>query len=259
MAQPASPDTDLTSAPPPRRRRWWPLSLRIFLAIVAVFGSWSAWLVWQAYRQHEVGRRIAAAGGIVEYNVDYDSSGKLVANSPTLIPTWLRRIAGDDRFDVPTVVRFYGANRPEAHPDFARLLGPLSEARSIAIDGYRMNSADLECLAQKSSLRSLGLTEMPLADEDLEIIQSLPLRWLSLHRTRISDHGLWHLSQMQTLEYLDLTRTRVGDAGLEFLEDLPNLRRLILNRCKVTRAGADALRLKLPQCQIQWEPLELRK
>jgi hypothetical protein len=255
---PQDADIDLAETPP-RRRRWWPLSVRIFLVLLVVLGSWSGWLVLQAYRQHEFGQRIVAAGGIVEYNIEYDSSGKWVTNAPTFLATRLRRISGSNRFDLPTVVRFYAANRPEAHPDFARLLGPLSQARSISIDGYRVNSADLECLAQKSSLRALGLSEMPLADDDLETIQSLSLRWLSLHRTRVSDHGMRHLTQMQTLEYLDLTRTRVGDAGLEPLADLPNLRRLILNRCKVTRAGADALRLKLPKCQIQWEPLDPRR
>jgi hypothetical protein len=230
----------------------------MFVALLAGLTLWSGWLVFQSHRQHEFGRAIVAAGGIVEYNVYDDRSGKWDTNAPIFVASWLRRISGSDRFDVPTIVRFFGANHPEAHPDFARLLGPLSQVRSISLYGHRIGRADLEWLAQKSSLRALMLGEIPLEDDDLEVIQGLQLRWLSLHRTRVSDHGLAHVRRMQSLEYLDLTRTRVGDPGLEHLAALPNLRRLIVRRCKVTRSGAARLQAQLPKCKIDWEPLNRR-
>jgi hypothetical protein len=131
----------------------------------------------------------------------------------------------------------------------------LPRLKLVSIWGVRLTMRDLENLSRLKELRTLHLGETVLDDVNLEPLSQLPLEWLGLPRTRVSDHGLPSLAEMHTLRHLDLTRTRVSDRGLGLLEGLSNLRHLNLSRTKVTLDGAKLLKTKLPDCEIVWEPL----
>ena len=73
---------------------------------------------------------------------------------------------------------------------------------------------------------------------------------LKLNETAVTDAGLDTISKLAELEYLNLVGTAVTDEGLKKLEGLPKLRKLYLWQSKVTKAGADALKAKLPECEI---------
>ena len=69
MAAPGNSTTDLTTDKPRRGRRWIPLSLRMFIAILAiVFVGGLLWVGFRYYRQQQVVREILAANGTVEFD-----------------------------------------------------------------------------------------------------------------------------------------------------------------------------------------------
>lgn len=79
------------------------------------------------------------------------------------------------------------------------------------------------------------------------------LTWLSVSRTQFSNPAIDSLPM--TLRLLDATRTRINDAGLEKFIRLTNLRRLNLRRTPTSQPAVEALRKKMPWCEIQWELL----
>jgi len=73
-------------------------------------------------------------------------------------------------------------------------------------------------LANLGKLRDLEITSSSFSDSDMEYIRHLPLQFLNIQSTRVTDLGLHVLSGMTTLKVLDLTDVRgVTDAGLKEL------------------------------------------
>lgn len=98
----------------------------------------------------------------------------------------------------------------------------------------------------------ITLSELKIADDDLALFEASPTtRGLYLFNNRITDQGLGHLRNLQSLETLDLRRNPgITDAGLTHLEGLQNLRNLYLIGTGVTPAGAQKLQAKLPNTKI---------
>src|SRR5262245_23212221 len=75
--------SDLSTDKPPRHRRWIPLSLRMFVAILAVVGvAGVTWLGVRIYRHEAALAAIERAGGKAE---------RVIGG-----PAWLRRLPGGD-------------------------------------------------------------------------------------------------------------------------------------------------------------------
>lgn len=101
-----------------------------------------------------------------------------------------------------------------------------------------------------------GLVELDfgatsVGDSGVRNLSSMPrLRRLKLNETAITDAALDTVGQLRDLEYLNLFSTAVTDEGLKKLEGLTKLRNLYLWQSKVTPEGAEALKAKLPECEI---------
>jgi hypothetical protein len=76
------------------------------------------------------------------------------------------------------------------------------------------------------------------------------LRRLHLERTAVEGRTLAELSELPKLMYLNLCATQVSDEALPSLASLASLRQLYLFGSRVTPAGAEALRAKMPACEI---------
>jgi hypothetical protein len=248
-----------TTGNPPRPRRRIPLSLRMFLLILLGLSTYGVWFAADRYRESKAVQRIISKGGFVDYGGLYDDNGRLKVAGTPRGPAWLRRIIGNNVLDTPTSVHFDGDTNSKRGADIvsADLVSDIVQLRSlkaVSISGIHLSEKDLECLCELKEVHSLFLGEKTLDDIDLDALKGLPLRWLALPRTRISDKGLLSLRDMDSLRYFDLTRTRISDKGIGALEGMSNLRTLSVRRTKVSREGATLLQSKLRDCNIEWEP-----
>lgn len=69
---------------------------------------------------------------------------------------------------------------------------------------------------------------------------------------RAGDSVLGRLSRLPEIRQLSLNGQPISDVGLLHLESLKSLRTLTLQNTQVTAAGVEALRRKLPSCQISF-------
>lgn len=109
---------------------------------------------------------------------------------------------------------------------------------------YDLTENSLQYISRMHKMKSLSLKESTIKDEWLSYIEKLPLSYLSLYGTKISDAGAPHLAKIKTLHQLDLTDTDVTDASMEALASLPILDNLQLVRTGVTNSGVAVLQKK---------------
>lgn len=110
---------------------------------------------------------------------------------------------------------------------------------------------DLRCLLDLKAVQRLNLSDTLIGDTGLRHLKSLHgLKALDLNDTRVTNAGLAELSSLRDLEYLYLARTHVSDDGLKHLRGVKQLRQLDVSGTPVTEAGLQALRLALPQLEI---------
>jgi Leucine-rich repeat (LRR) protein len=109
----------------------------------------------------------------------------------------------------------------------------LKELRSLKLTTLAVmpvvNDDDMVHLREMSSLVHLTLSDTNIGNEGLEHLQHLPLQYLFLNNTKVSDAGLIHLKRMTSLGVLDLRNTDVSEEGLKHLEGLTFLRTLNLD------------------------------
>jgi uncharacterized membrane protein len=98
---------------------------------------------------------------------------------------------------------------------------------------------------------SLDLSSCTVTDEGAKLLAgAAELRSLRLSETALTDAGLDALAKLPKLESLNLYGTQVTNEGVMKLAALPNLRKLYLWQTKVDAAGVEALKAKLPDCEI---------
>lgn len=253
MSESSSGGNRAAADPTGSQNRRWGLILGSLLGLVLGIGI--GLLAYQVHLQRTAVNAFRGAGGMVYYSGECDSRGFDVAGRLPHGPAWLRKWGGHNLFDHPVAVRLYYQGTPRSGRELIEQLGRLRHLKLIVIDGIELHPQDLAPLAKLSELTSLSLESTVLADTDLDVLSGLPLTWLGLQRTRISDRGVRSLREMQTLKHLDLTRTRVTDKGIRALEGLTGLESLVVARCKVTSAGAERFRQKVPGCRVTWELL----
>jgi hypothetical protein len=174
----ADPATDK----PPRRRRRIPLSLRIFVGMLALFGVGSLLSIGiPAYRQqvalHEIMR--LAPG------VETRPAG----------PRWLKYMIG------------------------AEWLEPLDDVIEVNLSYSEATDATLGHLGSLTGLETLLLTNTRVSDAGLSHLRGLTgLKVLYLPNTKVTDNGLEHLAGLTNLKMLSVEKTRVTDAGVARLK-----------------------------------------
>jgi hypothetical protein len=185
---------------PPRPRRWIPVSLRIFVAILVLFGIGSVLaLAEPASRQQAAFDEIERLGGRID-------------NRPRGLE-WLHNMTAEQR------QKFF------------------DRVHSVELYNTRADDATLAHLKSFPALRWLTMSSTRVTDEGLAHLKDLPrLQNLYLGFTKVSDAGLAHLRGLKSLEGLHLYDTLVTDTGLAHLRGLTNLQSLELGGTRV-RAG----------------------
>ena len=98
---------------------------------------------------------------------------------------------------------------------------------------------------------SLDLSSSTVTDAGAKLLENAAeLRTLRLSETALTDAGLDALAKLPKLESLNLYGTQITNQGILKLAALPNLKKLYLWQTKVDAAGIEALKAKLPDCEI---------
>jgi hypothetical protein len=98
---------------------------------------------------------------------------------------------------------------------------------------------------------SLDLSASTVTDNSAKLIANAgELKTLRLSETAITDASLEALAKLPKLESLNLYGTQVTNDGILKLSALKNLKKLYLWQTKVDAAGVQALKAKLPGCEV---------
>jgi uncharacterized membrane protein len=101
------------------------------------------------------------------------------------------------------------------------------------------------------ALVSLDLSASTVTDNGAKLLKdAAELKSLRLSETAVTDAGLDAVATLPQLESLNLYGTQVTNDGVLKLAGLKNLKKLYLWQTKVDDAGLQALKSKLPGCEI---------
>jgi Leucine-rich repeat (LRR) protein len=205
--------------------RWFRFSLRTLLVLVTMAGAGFGWLgmkMRQAQRQKEAVEAIQKLGGVVTFDYEEDSNGKLIDPPTPPGPAWLRDLLGDGFFANVTKVHGLAANFPDEATVHLQELRKLKNLDLNFTDVTDVGLADLQGL---TDLQSLDLAHTQVTDDGLVHVQSLRnMQWLSLTKTEITDAGVLHLKSLIHLRDLYLLDTQVSNECCKELQKaLPNV------------------------------------
>jgi len=201
---------------PPQPRRWVPLSLRAYLAILAILGTAGVVGIGiQANRRlnaiHEIQRR---ASGV-----------SLIAN---------------------------GGPNPPLPLGFGRWFPAFVEVQHVEFSNRPVTDDDVKVFHVLNEVAILNLENTQITDVGLGYLSDLRnLQWLRLDHTSVTDRGLLKLVNLRYLEVLDLGHTKITDAGLAHLRRLKFLHDVDLTGTQVTDAGVAELKRSLPGLKIK--------
>ncbi len=207
MEAPSLRMPDLVTDKPRRRRRWIPLSLKMFVALLALAGVDSVLRVGvPMYRKQMAIRMIDRLGGKVEMK----PAG----------PQRLRAVLGDQwmsAFD--EVVNIDLSNTRASDSDLANI-GALRTAVSLDLSHTHITDKGLQTIIKLPDLLFHDLEAKQITDKALQDVGTLPkLFSLNLEGTHVTDSGIRQLSSLKDLRFLDTYGTRVTAPEIEDLEE----------------------------------------
>jgi serine/threonine protein kinase len=136
--------------------------------------------------------------------------------------------------------------------DFRQLVSGES-IRHLNVSGSRLKDFQLRQIVRLKKLRFLDIGNTMVTDEGLEFLEKCSnLETLRLRYDDIGDAGLATLTDLDGLTNLDLEGTNITDAAVTSLASLRSLTRLNLKYTVLTEPAVDALRTRLPDCEIQY-------
>jgi hypothetical protein len=155
--------------------------------------------------------------------------------------------------DVPENIRWYVRHYDDqiADRDLSELLQVFADAGVPGLSlasCRRLSPHGIAMCVNLPKLKTLDLFNTQTNDEVLRSLGVLRVGSLNLAGTVITDEGLQHLAENDSLEQLHLGWTAVTDRGCQALLRLENLRALDLRGTKITDAGA-ALLAGLPHLE----------
>jgi Leucine-rich repeat (LRR) protein len=252
------------------KRRSLTISLRLFLVLVLVAGTWMAWKANRTRAQRRAIEAVERAGGVVGFDYEF-RGGEYIQDAKPWEAAWLRRMLGDDFFHDVVYVGYSDADsrvnsamssveqfdRLEELDYFNSKLedAGLSHVRNLKglkvliLNGTRVTNRGLMHLRSLENLEELRLcttdthgNHVALDEEGVENILGLTkLKKLSMFNSGANDRTIRHISRLRSLEELDLALSNISDDGLEHLVGLTRLRKLELGCSHFTDRGMATL------------------
>jgi hypothetical protein len=134
-------------------------------------------------------------------------------------------------------LRGIGAQWCEVSASDLEHLGRLRNLDRLSFYHANIDEAGMESLTLLHSLKTLSITASNFSDHGMKCIAMLPLKYLDVSDTHITDDGLAYLEGHSTLVALRAENTQLGDEGLRSIATIPNLECLDIHTTRVTDAG----------------------
>jgi len=250
-------DTAASSTDKPPRRRWrLPLTLKMFVTLLAMLTAAGGWIIWRGYRQ------LAAIEQIEQSKL---GGMKGEVKCEPIGPTWLRKQLGADRMRMFDRVTQVGCYLESPNPELFREIGRWSNVTQLGIFLGPMDQSEFESLKTPADIRHVvsqwaeqnretetgfkhfrRLTQLKLlafqgpsvTDRELDCIENFPnLTHLIFELTPITDVTARQFSKLKKLEFLRVPLTLIADEGLRHISELSNLNFLDLTGTQITDAG----------------------
>jgi hypothetical protein len=204
-------------------------------------------------RQKHIVAEINAAGGTVQYDWEIKYPGKPTSLTGPNSPASMRRIFGDHYFQAVVAVYFSEDSQfGERIPAFEQL----RTVRFVGLGGTRATDADLERLAVLP-LEFLDISMTEVTDLGMRHVAAFPqLRelwvgnWSAPGGGTVGDNGVMELRRLRRLERLLLNGRTITDKSLQTLQSLRTLRELNLGCTSVTDNAVEQLKRSLPNCNV---------
>ncbi len=227
--------------------RRFQFSLRAMLVVLTLTSLAFAALVRSAKRQKVAVTAIRQSGGTVMYDYHETAPRTMSTAGGRTAPKWLRELVGDEYFQRPVWIQFFGSAKDDR---WVQAMADLPSTKYLLLAENDVDDQILERIAPLPKLEELHLSNSKVTDLGFrELRKFRRLRWLVADRTLITDEALAELTSLP-LEELNLRETRVTDAGILSLAKLTRLKKLDVRRTAVTAAGVARLRAALPNCWI---------
>lgn len=195
------------------KRRWLQYGLRSLCILVTIAAVACGWTKKRLRDRRDAVIAVERAGGTIGYAV----AG----------PAWLRKIVDDERsFWNPTQV-FIGSKYQINDESLAALDGALhdfDDLEMLDIRSTRITDASAVVIGECTGIIRLQLSDTNVGDTTVRAIRNCwRLRSLHLDNTKVTDDCIDDLCQLSTLTKLSLTNTAITQSGIEALRKrLPN-------------------------------------
>ena len=250
------------------QRRRFHFSLRSLLLgtyFIAVPLAWLAWQLVEGRQHHRIASDLLALGCSVQFS---HREWVPVASRPSYSVATNAGTAVEERSTLPQLMETLGLStalrridsvrlRPQNQKELASaliLVKRLGDLDSVSFYDTGVTESQLASLLSDVDITKLYIEGETLPPTNMAWLNKDSLTWLCVSRTQFSNPAIEDLPL--SLNYLDATRTRINDDGLDSFVRLQNLDTLILRRTPTTKEGVEALRARMPWCDIRWEPLK---
>lgn len=224
----------------PRRFRFSLRALLVFTLLFALVSGWFGLKLAQERRYQRIAAELQAAHCDVEFFPRANPS----------ITGFLERLGFATEQRRIKVIRIW----PRSGLATAlKLVQEMGELDTIVFYRNDITASQLSDMFENVDVRSVYAESARLPRTGMEWLNHDGLRWLCLSRTQLSNPAIDNLPD--TLEYFDATRTRINDDGLNSFVRLKNLKLLNLRRTPTSENAINALRQRMPWCEIEWESL----
>ena len=199
-------------------------------------------------RQARAVAAIREAGGTVIYDWMETAPRTISSAGQPAGPKWLKKLLGDDYFQRPVWIQFWGAAKNDR---WVAAVNDLPSTKYLLLAHGDVTDEMLARLSVLPNLEEVHLSGSAVTDTGIrQMTHKFPrLRWLTAEGTNVTDRALDDLKALN-LEWLILRETLVSDACVPSLIAMTQLEQLDLRSTAVTEAGASRIRRALPKCKV---------
>ena len=246
-------DPPIKTTNPPAKRRRFALSLRAYMVVVLVVGTWISWVGYKTRVQMHAVERIRKAGGAVSYDWEWRGIAPLRPSEPP-VPQWMIDKFGPDFFGYIALVAL--PIEDLVSDDLITEVARFDRLEYLAISAKSVTDAGLARLQGLTRLKTLWLHNSGITGDGLRHVAKMrDLENLSFPQGSVKDADLAYLAGLTKLKEIELTGNQITDAGLVHLGGLTHLERLELKNTKVTDLTPIRGLTRLNWLNVQGSPL----
>jgi hypothetical protein len=127
--------------------------------------------------------------------------------------------------------------------DCSIIFNQLKKLKKVALTSNSISGKTLKNISSNNSIKSLDLSESGITDNDLKDLKSTSIDSLVLSETSISDEGIRNIVENKVpVSWLDLSETKITDKSCDLLLSIKTLKFLDVNKTKISKKGISKLR-----------------